>query len=382
MTMPVPAAWFDSATISTTATAAREWSDTNEDEKRIRNYSTGVEYTTTRGKESLKDFHIFFDFYTTFLSHQPPTTKAATTAATRSRRSHSIPKSTLHHASIHRKNGKLDIDNAPSASSHAPPFTTPRTPPSKQPQSAIPSSEIPSCKPLHSRPATPPSPPPQPLIGCAETSARKNAEAESPPIRGSFNDVIALAPQYWAATTKEGALFRRRFPLSAVHGIHLSKEEEGGRRPARALLANTDACTALRQHTHPSLHPSILRDVDESCFSCAWDGSWIRKYEKEIDAAPSVLVLPRACAYADTYFCFLHIQPPLLFHDSNTGFSYLIILSERASDLAHIHLHLVFFGFFNSCIKSLDEADVVFGGKGRDRREEGKAAGLHDVVTV
>jgi len=63
MTMPVPAAWFDSATISTTATAAREWSDTNEDEKRTRNYSTAVEYTTTRGKERLKDFHIFFDFY-------------------------------------------------------------------------------------------------------------------------------------------------------------------------------------------------------------------------------------------------------------------------------------------------------------------------------
>jgi hypothetical protein len=61
--MPVPAAWFDSATISTTATAAREWSDTNEDKKRTRNNSTAVEYTTTRGKESLKDFHIFFDFY-------------------------------------------------------------------------------------------------------------------------------------------------------------------------------------------------------------------------------------------------------------------------------------------------------------------------------
>ncbi|PMD34471.1 hypothetical protein L207DRAFT_534795 [Hyaloscypha variabilis F] len=167
-----------------------------------------------------------------------------------------------------------------------------------------PPQKSPPASPRHSRPATPPSPPPQPLIGCAETSARKIAEAESPPIRGSFNDVIALAPQYWAATTKEGALFRRRFPLSAVHGIHLSKEEEGGRRPARALLANTDACTALRQHTHPSIPPCILLDVDESCFSCAWDGSWIRKYEKEIDAAPSVLVLPRAYAYADTLFLF------------------------------------------------------------------------------
>ncbi len=70
--MPAPAAWFDSVTISTTAIAAREWSDTNENEKRTRNYSTRVEYTTTRGKESLKDFHLFFDFYTTSSHTNPP----------------------------------------------------------------------------------------------------------------------------------------------------------------------------------------------------------------------------------------------------------------------------------------------------------------------
>ena len=194
-----------------------------------------------------------------------------------------------------------------------------------------PPQEIPSCKPLHSRPATPPSPPTRLLIGCAETSARKNAEAESPPIRGSFNDVIALAPQYWAATTKEGALFRRRFPLSAVHGIHLSKEEEGGRRPCSCPACEHGRMhCASTTHTHPSLHPSFSMSTSRASAVHGMARGFGNTRKRSMLHLPfSSCLVPAPTPIP--YFCFLHIQPPLLFHCSNTGF-FLSDRFERASE--------------------------------------------------
>jgi hypothetical protein len=116
--------------------------------------------------------------------------------------------------------------------------------------------------------------------------------------------------------------FRRHFPLVAVEGIPVKREGDDLLVPC--FRTRTHALRFDNTHIHPSIpHPSFSMSTSRAS-ACAWDDSRIRKYEKEIDAAPSVLVLPRAYAYiyADNpIFVFpLHIQPPLLFHGSNTGF--------------------------------------------------------------
>ena len=125
-------------------------------------------------------------------------------------------------------------------------------------------------------------------------------------------------------------------------GFIFRKKRREGDDLARALLANTDACTALRRHTHihPSIHPLRCRRVVlQLCMG------WLVDSEiRERDRCCTFRSRPASCLRRRRYlFLFSSHSTTLLFHDSNTGFSYLIILSERASDLSHIHLHSCFF---------------------------------------
>jgi len=126
-------------------------------------------------------------------------------------------------------------------------------------------------------------------------------------------------------------------------GFIFRKKRREGDDLARALLANTDACTALRQHTHihPSIHPSRCRRVVlQLCMG------WLVDSEiRERDRCCTFRSRPASCLRLRRYpiFVFFTFNHHCCFIVPIPDFSYLIVLSERASDLSHIHLHLVFF---------------------------------------